>query len=50
MKPQAYLTSEDLIRIEARAQRLRAEAVAEAATAIKGWLRTHLTFGATHKA
>ncbi|MDJ0860534.1 MAG: hypothetical protein QNI90_11780 [Dinoroseobacter sp.] len=50
MKPQAYLSQDDLDHIEARARKLRAEAIAEAATALKGWLREHLTFGSAHKA
>lgn len=50
MKPQAYLSQQDLDQIEARARRMRAEAVAEAAAAVKGWVRTHLSFGSAHKA
>lgn len=50
MKPQAYLTYEDQTRIAMRAHKLRAQAVAQAATAAKRWFREHLSFGAVHKA
>ncbi|MEM9392442.1 MAG: hypothetical protein AAGA38_01190 [Pseudomonadota bacterium] len=50
MKPEAYLSHEELARIEARVHRMRAEATAEAFFALRNWLRKQLTFGATHKA
>jgi hypothetical protein len=50
MKPKAYLTHQELATIEARARRMRAEATAEAVTALKTWLRSHLGLGAAHKA
>ncbi|WP_425090500.1 RSP_7527 family protein [Tropicimonas sp. S265A] len=50
MKPQAYLTPEDLAQIEARAHAMRAQATAEALAAFKTWFRTHLTHRGAQKA
>lgn len=50
MKPQAYLTHEDQTQIAAYARQLRAEATAQAFSALGNWIRTHLTWGSAHKA
>lgn len=50
MKPNAYLTHHELLAIELRARRMRAEALAQAFDAIGTWLRRHLGGAAPRKA